>query len=172
MLSGDWGCFKLATSKQGADAGQAPGAATRWRGPCTTWRADTEVGPCDVLKRTIPVPTKSESIRAPSLLQCSRQAWRRQPLSNAAPPAPAVACDTVQCSRSGRFRQPSTTPVGSPSTTQRCERCALSRWAGPTLPLMPDRRAQVRARCADLAKRACRAGGGVRLSRIAALRTR
>ena len=37
---------------------------------------------------------------------------------------------------------------------------------------MPDRCAQVRSRCANFAKRACRAGGDVRLGRIPALRAR
>ena len=51
-----------------------------------------------------------------------------------------------------------------------CRRAAL--WLEEGLVSMPDRCAQVGARCANLAKRACRAGGDVRLGRIAALRTR
>ena len=51
-----------------------------------------------------------------------------------------------------------------------CRRAAL--WLEEGLVSMPDRCAQVGARCANLAKRACRAGGDVRLGRIAALRAR
>ena len=82
-------------------------------------------------------------------------------------------------SRFVQFRQPSTTSYSSPNyrTAARAwrllrrvdERPSGSRRA--LLP-MPDRCAQVRSRCANLAKRACRAGGDVRLGRIAALRAR